>query len=187
MVIKLQDFNLNDLHKIDLTELSKLIPDAQAKHYFLEIIGQEHYKLLAYISTLYENETILDIGTYKGCSALALSYNKNNKVISFDLTDDPLCVKYTENISYIVDDVTSKTYKDTIINSPFIMLDTNHDGSFENYFHKYLESINWKGTLLLDDILLNNQMKDYWNSIKQEKINITSLGHWSGTGLVYFE
>ena len=54
------------------------------KNYFLEAPGKEHYRLLSYISTLYNGVTILDIGTYKGCSALALSFNPSNKVVSFD-------------------------------------------------------------------------------------------------------
>jgi hypothetical protein len=29
-------------------------------------------------------------------------------------------------------------------------------------------------------------MKEFWNSIKQEKYDVTDKGHWSGTGIVFF-
>lgn len=30
-------------------------------------------------------------------------------------------------------------------------------------------------------------MKKFWNSITEEKYDITNVGAWSGTGLVYFK
>ena len=66
------------------------------------------------------------------------------------------------------------------------MLDTDHDGPFEYKSYNYLKEINWEGYLLLDDIHLNNVMREFWNHIDNEKHDITSIGHWSGTGLVIF-
>ena len=40
---------------------------------------------------------------------------------------------------------------------------------------------------MLDDIKLNDEMRDFWSNIKEEKWDITSKGHWSGTGLVNFK
>ena len=45
---------------------------------FYGSIGKEHYKLLSYLSTLFNNSIIIDIGTHRGSSALALSYNSTN-------------------------------------------------------------------------------------------------------------
>jgi hypothetical protein len=39
----------------------------------------------------------------------------------------------------------------------------------------------------LDDINLNNPMKEFWNVITEDKYDISEYGHWSGTGLVIFE
>ena len=44
--------------------------------------GQSEYRLYAWLSTQLNNTTILDVGTRTGGSALALSYNETNKVIS---------------------------------------------------------------------------------------------------------
>ena len=47
--------------------------------------GQSEYRLYAWLSSQFENTTILDVGTRTGGSALALSYNDKNQVISYDL------------------------------------------------------------------------------------------------------
>jgi len=64
---------------------------------------------------------------------------------------------------------------------------TDHDGIFEIHFHKYLQNIKYKGLLMLDDIKLNKSMVNYWDSIKEEKFDISHVGHHSGTGLVIFK
>ena len=173
---------------IDLSDLSKSIIEEEYVNYFLEKPGKEHYKLLAYFSLSYNDCTIIDIGSYKGCSALALSYNKNNKVVSFDIVDGlkRLYYNYPDNIQFIVDSVLEEKYKSLILNSPFIMLDTYHDGPFENVFYQYLKNIKYNGLLLLDDIKLNEPMVSFWNNIELEKHDISQYGHHSGTGIVIF-
>ena len=49
--------------------------------------GQSEYRLYAWLSTQFNNTTILDVGTRTGGSALALSYNEKNNVISYDLVE----------------------------------------------------------------------------------------------------
>jgi len=90
------------------------------------------------------------------------------------------------NINYTIDNILSGKYENIINESPFIMLDTYHDGIFEREFYSYLQLINWKGMLLLDDILLNDPMKEFWNDITEEKYDITNVGHATGTGIVLF-
>ena len=48
---------------------------------FFDVCGKQHYWLLSYLSTLYDSETITDIGQ----SALALSYNPKNFIHTFDV------------------------------------------------------------------------------------------------------
>jgi hypothetical protein len=91
-----------------------------------------------------------------------------------------------ENAEFIIDDIIKSEYKDMILGSKYIMLDTYHDGVFEEQFINYLDSINYKGYLLLDDIHLNFEMERFWGSITKEKYDLTSIGHSTGTGVVYF-
>ncbi len=177
-----------ELYKIDLSKYAHYIIEDEFRGYYLDNPGTEHYKLLAYLSDQYENAILLDIGTYKGCSALALAYNDKNLIKSFDIrfglrgiTDQP------GNVEFIIDNIIDNKYIDLIKSSPLILLDTDHDGSFEHEFYSHLKSINWGGTLILDDINYNQSMKEFWNSITEEKYDITELGHYSGTGLVIFK
>ena len=149
--------------------------------------GQEHYRLLAYITQNNNLIDILDIGTLKGCSALAFSVNQTNKVRSFNVGNELDLNLLPDNTEFFVDDILKSEYKDIILGSQYIMLDTYHDGVFEEQFLNYLVLINYKGYLLLDDIHLNFEMERFWGSITKEKYDLTNIGHWSGSGLVVFE
>ena len=88
----MKEINLSNatLDSIDLSLFDKYlmqkyrIPHEESGYGFYDKSGKEHYRMLAYLSTLFDNEVILDIGTFQGGSALALSYNKNNKVTSVE-------------------------------------------------------------------------------------------------------
>lgn len=177
-----------ELYKIDLSKYAQYIIEDEFKGYYLGNPGAEHYKLLAYLSNQYESATLLDIGTYKGCSALAMAHNDKNLVKSFDIRSGLRRItNQPDNVEFIVDNVLDLKYSDLVKSSPLILLDTDHDGSFEREFYSYLKSINWKGTLVLDDINFNDAMRDFWNSITEEKHDLTQIGHHSGTGLVIFK
>jgi len=177
-----------NVNNIDLTNLSTLILEEEFRNYFLSDPGQEHYKLLGYFSTKYDNSTLLDIGTFKGCSALALSFNPTNKVVSFDIVPETRQLSHEpENVQFIVDDILKEEYKDLILQSPLILLDTFHDGVFEHTFYYYLRDIGYKGLLLLDNTKLNEQMRQFWDDVHQEKYDVSLFGHSTGTGLVIFE
>jgi hypothetical protein len=129
----------------------------------------------------------LDVGTLKGCSALAFSVNSKNKVRSFNVGNE-FDLNYTPlNAEFIIDNVLNGNYNSVILGSKYIMLDTYHDGTFEKEFYDHLVSINYKGYLLLDDIHLNFEMERFWGSITKEKYDITNIGHSTGTGVVYFK
>jgi hypothetical protein len=176
-----------ELDNIDLFPYSQKINSLEYQQYFMSKSGQEHYRLLAHISQNDDLVDILDVGTLKGCSALAFSVNSKNKVCSFnvlnqlDLNNTPL------NAEFIIDNVLNGNYNSVILGSKYIMLDTYHDGTFEKEFYDYLISINYKGYLLLDDIHLNFEMERFWGSIDKEKYDITNIGHSTGTGVVYFK
>lgn len=155
--------------------------DELAKLFYAE---KEHYTLLTSVSTQYNNTTLYDIGTYRGLSALALSSNPTNKVISYDIgyyveIDRP------SNVEFRIGDC----YNDAnLLQAPLIVVDVDpHDGIFETQFVKYLTDKGYVGTVIFDDIHLNKGMSDFWNSITQEKNDFTSVGHWSGTGVVNFK
>lgn len=146
--------------------------------------GTEHYRLLVYISSLFENELLFDVGTNRAMSAMALSHNKKNKVKSYDVVQVLGQNPPIQNVEYVIGNCIEDP---EILKSPFIMLDTYHDGIFEMQVYNHLKQNNYKGLLLLDDIYLNDPMKQYWNQFSETKYDITSKGHATGTGIVIFE
>ena len=172
------------LDELDM-KMSELINNDEYQNYYNEISSKEHYRLLTYISNSYSDINIIDIGTLKGCSALALSTNKTNKVYSFNIGNQLELNTIPENIEFIIDNIINGNYDNLILDSPIILLDTFHDGVFEKEFIDYLLKIGYKGNLLLDDIHLNTEMKEFWNQINLDKKDITSFGHLTGTGVVF--
>jgi len=146
--------------------------------------GKEHYRLLMYASSLFDGITIYDIGTEQCRSSICLGSNKKNKIKSYDIIKNTSNYPEIKNVEYIIGDVREDA---NILDSPLLFLDTAHDGVFENSFYNFLIEKNYKGILILDDIHLNSEMKLFWHKITQTKQDITSIGHWSGTGIVLFE
>lgn len=183
---KILDVN-NDY--LDSIHLEYLIPFTEQygvpKAWIYEKSGREHYRLLVYVGFLFENKNIIDVGTYQGTSALSLGLSGINQIISFDVLQQPE-VRYitNENIKFKLGDILNDENVELLLSSPFIMLDTAHEGPFEYAFYSHLKKIGYKGLLLLDDINLNDEMRGFWKSIEEEKYDLTSKGHWSGTGIV---
>lgn len=148
---------------------------------------KEHYRLLTYITKIYNNITIIDAGTSFGHSCLALVQNPNNKIITYDVVQRNFSF-FTEykNVEFKKLDINEETPE--IINSAdIILLDIDpHDGIQEKKFIDYLININYKGYVICDDINLNQGMINWWDSIDIEKYDITEVGHFSGTGLINF-
>ena len=152
--------------------------------------GEAEYRLYSYISTLYNGITILDIGTNQGRSAVALSHNPSNHVISYDIVDlirsrdyhlfDKPNMEF--HIKNVLDDITPEFLQKK--NVQLVMIDICHTGGPERVIMKQLWDSGFRGMVLLDDITLNDDMKRLWNDIQWRKYDITSCGHWSGTGLV---
>jgi cephalosporin hydroxylase len=183
MIEKILKVTAEELNAINLDEYLKSTDHfGFPKSWFYMDAGLEHYRLLVYISQLYKGVTLLDIGSYQGSSAIALSFNKKNKVISYDIVHQPEIADIKiPNIKFIKGDV----LKDEIT-APFIILDTYHDGTFEQKFVNHLHNINYKGLVMFDDIYLNNEMTNFWDGLKNEKYDLTEIGHHTGTGVAIF-
>jgi len=159
---------LEELKNIDLTDLSEWIDDREARNYFLGEIGQEHYKFLAYVSTQFNDSVLYDIGTYKGCSALSLSFNDTNTVKSFDIGDFKRLTKEKNNVEWIVGDFLEEDVGN-ILDSPFIMIDINHTGKTERRILDFLLKINWSGILCLMILTSIKRCKTFGKALTKEK------------------
>jgi len=176
-------------------------------------IGIEHYKLLCSISQQINNGIIIDIGTHHGNSTISLAYSlthsSNNLIYSFDIKNllQDSCGRFFNdyNVNYLLENIFDENirnnYKNILLSSSLIMIDIDpHNGILEYEMYLWLKDNNYKGIILYDDLYLkkghignnynetSHNMKDFWDKIPEnEKIDLTNIGHWSGTGLVCFD
>ena len=192
---------MKKLKELTLEEINSIHFDTKYKDIivcdeFFGKSGNQHYRLLSYISTLFNNTTIIDIGSHRGSSALALSYNSTNIIHSFDIVNNVINekVKNIENIKFHIENLfegPGQSKWETIIkNSPFIFLDVDpHNGNMEIDFYNYLKKINYQGFVICDDIWFFKEMRnDFWYKIPYEyRYDLSDFGHWSGTGVFTFD
>ena len=181
--------------------------------YFLQTELKEHYNkgalagfgqynILAHLSTYFNNDIIVDIGTgHEAVSARAISYNKTNKVISYDTE---FCesakghIDRLDNVEYKnINPLKDSTAQALMLSSPFISLDVDpHDGVQEVEFYDFFIKNNWKGIMVCDDIKIgydsadfpNITMAAFWDRVDKPKYDLTetSYSHSTGTGLIAF-
>lgn len=179
-----------DVRRFSLDELR---PFARDNPEFYAEAGKEHYRLLAYLSTKVSG-TLIDIGTHRGASALALSFNPANRVLTFDIEErTPQIVDHRSNVTRFIEDLTKDNvrnkYRRTLLESPLILLDIDpHEGERECEFLEWLEVNEYKGLVVLDDVWHFKDLREkVWYEIpRSRKIDLTRVGHWSGTGLMTY-
>lgn len=185
--------NLPSLHeelsKIKLEDYVQYIGDNNFdnsidKEWFVLEPGKDHYRLLAYISQQVDNTTILEVGALFGNSALAFSLNPTNVIYSFDVQDRISLKKIPSNFTFTQGDILE--HPEIILTSKVILVDTWHHIDFELAFFEFLKKHNYKGLVILDDIIMTPEMLAWWESIEQDKLDVSSIGHINGTGLVFF-
>ena len=168
----------SEVRKIDNSTLTKYInwrPDminAEA--------GQHHYKLLSYLSMKISNGLIFEFGTHYGISSLALSVNKSNKIITYDLPNQyrkyGICPQ-PKNVELKIGNIFDLNEEYKILNADLIFVDVDHLGVFEWKIYAFLRDNKYKGLLLLDDIVFNKKMKTIWKNITHTKYDVSEIGH----------
>jgi predicted O-methyltransferase YrrM len=164
------------------------------KDFYTEKSGVQEYRLYSYLSTFFNNITILDIGTSTGRSAVSLSHNETNKVISYNVLDqirNNNHIIYTKkNITFRVKNVLEDLTEELVKNVKIVMIDIDHYETIEKQIIDRLKELRFSGIILLDDItkhpdpVMNECMNRLWKNIEGKKYDFTPYGHWSGTGII---
>ena len=190
-------FNLfNNASNFAFSEKIKNIDNKLKDSQFYNTFPGSHYRILNGIVKFLNPKLVIEVGTYTGMGTFALSQNLNGKIVSFDIIDyknfethlnDEFLKK--NKFKQYLSDLSEKTEYDKhyqlLNNADVIIIEAPKDGKFE---YKLLENMtNLKNKenkiLILDDIKFMN-MINLWNSIKSPKMDIVSVGNWTGTGLV---
>lgn len=182
MKIKLKNETLDNL------DMNAALEHLGAYHcYFPLFSGQEHYRLIRYLASQIDSN-IVEIGTHAASSAIAMSLDTKNTILTYDVVD--VKEKNYDYINNIIFRITNyqkdEEYEDFILNSKMIFIDAPHDGFFERDLYSWLKEKKYQGLTIWDDIHLNEPMKSFWNDVDLPKSDITKYGHITGTGAIYF-
>jgi len=185
-----------DLAQVQKVDLSALLDRVMPKYQTTFQNRGSHYKLCAYLSSLFEGKLIVEVGTMYGASALAFAANRKNRVITMDCTDRRKAEQFSNwegfSIEFQCCDINKVERHTEVLNTlksaSVIFLDITHNGRDESRFYQLLKRIEYCGLLLLDDIHLQTygDMESFWASIDKPKFDLTKVGHTSGSGLVDF-
>jgi predicted O-methyltransferase YrrM len=182
-------------NEIDLSDLAAL---AQMPHWF-SIWPGEHYRLLAALVLKMQPQVVIEIGTDKGLSSLAMKkyLPAGGKIVTYDikrwkeveghvlLDSDFADGQLEQRLVDLSDPVQIPQQRELLESTDFFFIDAPKDNVFEYRLMDQFKLLNFKRNpiLLFDDTRLTS-MLPFWQKLPYPKLDISSFGHWSGTGLV---
>jgi hypothetical protein len=169
---------------------------------WLTVWPGEHYKLLAGLMKVLRPAVAIEIGTAEGLSALAMKkyMPQEGKVITVDIVpwdqiSDTLLTRadfedgrLMQRLGDLADRETFEANRELISSAEFLFIDGPKDNKFEWTLLEYLKTVRFRKPpiLMFDDTRLWSMLK-FWRDLPYPKLDLTSLGHSSGTGLVQWE
>jgi predicted O-methyltransferase YrrM len=164
----------------------------------INLFPGEHYRLLAGMVQALRPKLVVEIGTAEGLSALSLKKYLpiDGKVATFDIVPwrnyPRTCLLendfHSDTLVQVIADLAQRetfaAYSSLLSQAELIFVDAPKDGVFEPSLLKNFETIDFaaKPIVVFDDTRLWNMLR-FWREIKMPKMDLTSFGHWSGTGV----
>ncbi len=158
----------------------------------------EHYRLLAALVHETGASQAIEIGTFTGMGTLSIAaaLPAGGSIATFDLVPwhkfentwltqgDFASGRVTQHIADIGAPGGIERYRELFRQADFIFLDGPKDGVTEQRFIDAIASLELPKNpiVMFDDIRVLN-MIEIWRRLARPKMDLTSFGHWSGTGL----
>lgn len=181
---------------IDLSHISSRMT---AGPYYPDVWPGEHYKLLAGFVKTRQPRKVIEIGTFQGMSALALLSHlpKGAALLTVDIVPwrqiDSAVLSEADfkdgRLKQVIGDLSDKSFfdqfKPELSQCDFLFVDGPKNVVFEGTLLGFLDSalLHPDCLVVFDDIRQWSMLK-IWREISRPKLDLTSFGHWSGTGLI---
>jgi len=183
-------------NQIDLDGIKRRFDENAAT--FLDVWPGEHYKLLAALVEVLQPQHLIEIGTTNGASTLTMKHflPGNGKITCF--SDSPwenypgtgmIETDFNDQLEHIQVDLSNslqaEEHHHTIEQADMIFINTLKNNALEKGLFNLLDVLDFKKPVIIviDDIRIMPMLK-IWRNITQPKLDMTSFGHWTGTGLV---
>jgi len=168
---------------------------------FVHVWPGEHYRLLAALVQETQPRTILEIGTCQGLSALAMLplLRPDASLTTFDLLawdrfpgtllrqDDFGDSRFRQIVDDLSDIAAAERHAPLLQRADLLFVDAAKDGHLEQTLLDNFARVGLKtgALVVMDDIRFWNMLA-IWRRIKRPKLDVMTLGHYSGTGLVWW-
>ncbi len=166
---------------------------------YAEVWPGEHYKLLAGLMQAIQPRIVVEIGTATGLSAVAMKQfmPPGATVHTFDIvpwkqypgtvltSTDMADGGIVQHLDDLQDPTQVTRHQELLQEADFIFMDAAKDGVMEQRFISNLLPLRYRRSpiVMFDDIRVWNMLR-IWRDLPRPKLDLTSFGHWSGTGLV---
>ncbi len=169
---------------------------------FFNLWPGEHHRLLAGLVMVCRPQLVIEIGTGSGCSALAMKHTlpSEGQIVTFDIVpwqrapegllresdfQDGRLAQYTDDLTW---QEGFEMHRGLFERADLIFIDAAKDGRMEERLVKTLRMVAFRTrpVFVFDDIRLWNMLK-IWRELPWPKLDFTSFGHWTGTGLVEWQ
>ncbi|MGC3960872.1 MAG: methyltransferase [Verrucomicrobiota bacterium] len=159
----------------------------------------EHYRLIAAVVAELGAKRVVEIGTFQGMASLAMltQLPADGQMTTFDVIPwqkiqpnmlreaDFADGRLKQEIADLQDFATMEKYRAVFQAADFIFVDAAKDGVMEQRFIENFRHLGLpKGPLVMFDDIREWKMLRIWNDITEPKLDITSFGHWTGSGWV---
>jgi predicted O-methyltransferase YrrM len=159
----------------------------------------EHYRLLTALVAALQPSLVLEIGTATGLSALAMkpALPPGGRIVTYDIVpwqrfsgtvlreDDFADGRLEQRVEDLTDEAVAARSRDLLEQAGLLFVDAAKDGRQEVRFLETFDRLAFRADpiAVFDDIRVWN-MLSIWRGVRRPKLDLTSFGHWSGTGLV---
>jgi predicted O-methyltransferase YrrM len=197
----LLDTALAAIQEARRVRLGDVVRRMKAPPYYPDVWPGEHYKLLAALVRVLRPAVVVEVGTYTGLSALTILHNlpANGRLVTYDvqpwrqIPDTALTEadfadgRLRQEVADLGERAEFDRHSELLTSAGLIFLDGPKDGVFEQRVLESLASVPFPTAPLVvfDDIRVWN-MLGIWQGVRRPKLDLTSFGHWSGTGLIHW-
>ncbi len=172
------------------------------KKFLAEVWPGEHYRLLAAITQVMKPALIVEIGTGAGLSALSFLHTlpAGGRLVTYDVIPwksvadgmlnegDFVEGRFEQRTVDLSDRDSCYGQRDLLKGADLIFIDAAKNGEQESRFIEDLSEVPFDRPpiVIFDDIRIWGMLRT-WRELPYPKLDMTSFGHWSGTGLVDFQ